>query len=154
MDTTTLIKTLATILSEHGLNELEIEQDGLKVRLAKQGGGYQVPTTLPAFVPPHTIPLTNNISNNAFVETQQQTKHISTINAKMVGVFYAASSPDAKPFAQVGDKISKGDVLYIIEAMKTMNEIVAEFDCEITKVLVSNGELIQYGQSLFEYKLL
>ena len=72
-----------------------------------------------------------------------------TISAPIVGVFYAAPSPTADPYVSVGKKVKKGDVVCIIEAMKCMNEIQAEEDGEITAVLATNGELVEYGQPLF-----
>ena len=75
-----------------------------------------------------------------------------TINAPIVGVFYAAPSPDAEPYVSVGKRVKKGDVVCIIEAMKCMNEIQAEEDGEITAVLANNGELVEYGQPLFTIK--
>ena len=67
----------------------------------------------------------------------------------MVGTFYRAPSPDAKPFVQVGDSVSKGATVCIIEAMKLLNEIEAEQDCVIKEVLVENGQPVEYGQPLF-----
>ena len=74
------------------------------------------------------------------------------INAPIVGVFYAAPSPDSEPYVSVGKRVKKGDVVCIIEAMKCMNEIQAEEDGEITAVLANNGELVEYGQPLFAIK--
>lgn len=70
----------------------------------------------------------------------------------MVGVFYASSSPEAEPYVKVGSHVKKGDILCIIEAMKLMNEIAAEFDGEITEVCVQNGQIVEYGQPLFRIK--
>ncbi len=72
-----------------------------------------------------------------------------TINAPIVGVFYAAPSPDSNPYVSVGQRVSKGDTVCIIEAMKCMNEIQAEADGVITAVLANNGELVEYDQPLF-----
>ena len=71
------------------------------------------------------------------------------ITAPLVGTFYAAPSPDSEPYVQVGDKITKGTVLCVIEAMKTMNEIESEFDGEITEILAKNASPVEYGQALF-----
>ena len=71
------------------------------------------------------------------------------VKAPLVGTFYSSSAPDKPPYAAVGAKVKKGDVLCIIEAMKIMNEVVSEFDGEIKKVLVKNEELVEYGQPMF-----
>ena len=68
----------------------------------------------------------------------------------MVGVFYASPSPDAKPFVEVGQKVKKGDVVCIIEAMKLMNELTADQDGEVVDICVSNGDVVEYGQPLFK----
>ena len=75
-----------------------------------------------------------------------------TINAPIVGVFYAAPSPDSEPYVSVGKKVKKGETVCIIEAMKCMNEIQAESDGEITEVLVNNGDLVEFDQPLFRVK--
>lgn len=75
-----------------------------------------------------------------------------SINAPIVGVFYAAPSPESEPYVSVGKKVKKGDVVCIIEAMKCMNEIQAEADGEIVDVLVNDGELVEFDQPLFAIK--
>jgi len=75
-----------------------------------------------------------------------------TIDSPLVGTFYSAPSPDAPPFVKPGSKVKAGDKLCILEAMKMMNNLEAEFDCEIVSVLASNGQLIEFGQPLFEIK--
>ena len=72
------------------------------------------------------------------------------IKSPIVGVFYAAASPDAKPFVEIGSRVKKGDVVCIVEAMKLMNEITAEFDGEVVDVCVHNGDVVEYGQPLFK----
>ncbi|MDR3207520.1 MAG: acetyl-CoA carboxylase biotin carboxyl carrier protein [Oscillospiraceae bacterium] len=76
------------------------------------------------------------------------------VKAPLVGTFYAAPGPDRPPFVSVGAKVSKGDTLCIVEAMKTMNEIEAERDGRITRVLAQNGDLVEFGQPLFEMEVL
>lgn len=75
-----------------------------------------------------------------------------SINAPMVGTFYRAVSPEADPFVNPGQKVSKGQVLCIVEAMKLMNEIVAEFDCEIVSIEAENGNMVEYGQPMFKIR--
>jgi len=75
-----------------------------------------------------------------------------TVDSPIVGTFYAAPGPDAPPFVKPGSKVKAGESLCILEAMKMMNHLEAEFDCEIVSVLASNGDLVEYGQALFEIK--
>jgi acetyl-CoA carboxylase biotin carboxyl carrier protein len=77
-----------------------------------------------------------------------------TITSPIVGTFYGAPGPDAPPFVKPGSKVKSGDSLCILEAMKMMNHLEAEFDCEIVSVLAANGDLVEYGQALFEVKRL
>ena len=77
---------------------------------------------------------------------------LAVVKSPIVGTFYRASEPGAKPFAEVGDMVKKGQVLCIIEAMKLMNEINAEIDGEVVKVYVENGHAVQYGERLFAIK--
>lgn len=92
------------------------------------------------------------VVNEKKVDTQEvkSSKDVKTINSPMVGTFYKSSAPDADPFVNTGDSVQKGDVLCIIEAMKLMNEIEAEENCKIVKVLVNDGDMVEYGQPLFE----
>jgi len=77
---------------------------------------------------------------------------LETINSPLVGTFYSAPSPDAPPFVKPGARVAAGDKLCILEAMKMMNNLEAEFDCEIVSALASNGQLVEYGQPLFEIR--
>ena len=124
------IKELMALLEDSSLAVLEVEQDDCKVRLKK-------PAATVAAVAPAPAPAAAPAESG------------KTINAPIVGVFYAAPSPTAEPYVSVGKKVKKGDVVCIIEAMKCMNEIQAEEDGEITAVLATNGELVEYGQPLF-----
>ena len=87
----------------------------------------------------------NNISKNNDVDME-------VIASPIVGTFYEAMSPEDAPFVSVGQKISKGEVVCIVEAMKLMNEISAEFDCEVVSVLGENGKMVQYGEPLFKVR--
>ena len=93
--------------------------------------------------------LNENITNESQVE-----ENIEFIKSPIVGTFYSKSSPDVEPFVQKGDKVSKGDIVCIVEAMKLMNEINAEFNCEIVEIMAQEGKMVQYGQELFKVKKL
>ena len=80
--------------------------------------------------------------------------NVLTVNSPLVGVFYSSASPEADAYVAIGDRVKKGQVIGIVEAMKLMNEIESDFDCEIEAVLVSNEQRVEYGQPLFKVKKL
>ena len=133
------IKELMALLENSSLSALEVQQDDVKVRLEKPAVTVAAPVAVPAPAP-------------APVAAPAPADAGKAINAPIVGVFYAAPSPDSEPYVSVGKRVKKGDVVCIIEAMKCMNEIQAEEDGEITAVLANNGELVEYGQPLFAIK--
>lgn len=97
----------------------------------------------------------NTVCSNENIKNEVKAEEgVEFIKSPIVGTFYSKSSPDAEPFVQKGDKISKGDIVCIVEAMKLMNEINAEFDCEIVEVMAQEGKMVQYGQELFKVKKL
>ena len=137
------IKELIALLESSSLAVLEVKEGDSKVHLEKPGNITVNNTGVAPVVAP-AVPAAPAAAPAA--ETGK------TINAPIVGVFYAAPSPDAEPYVSVGKRVKKGDVVCIIEAMKCMNEIQAEEDGEITAVLANNGELVEYGQPLFTIK--
>ena len=89
---------------------------------------------------------------NEIVETETQEDNCKIVKSPMVGTFYSKPSPNANSYVEIGQKVKKGDVLCIVEAMKLMNEIESEFDGEITEILVQDGEAVEYGKPLFKIK--
>ncbi|MBQ1615718.1 MAG: acetyl-CoA carboxylase biotin carboxyl carrier protein [Ruminococcus sp.] len=141
------IKELMALLENSSLSALEVQQDDVKVRLEKPAVTVAAPIAVPAPAPVAApAPTAAPAAAPAPADTGK------AINAPIVGVFYAAPSPDSEPYVSVGKRVKKGDVVCIIEAMKCMNEIQAEEDGEITAVLANNGELVEYGQPLFAIK--
>ena len=141
------IKELMALLENSSLSALEVKQDDVKVRLEKPAVTVAAPIAVPAPAPAAApVPAAASAPAAAPADTGK------AINAPIVGVFYAAPSPDSEPYVSVGKRVKKGDVVCIIEAMKCMNEIQAEEDGEITAVLATNGELVEYGQPLFAIK--
>ena len=141
------IKELMALLENSSLSALEVQQDDVKVRLEKPAVTVAAPIAVPAPTPVAApAPAAAPAAAPAPADTGK------AINAPIVGVFYAAPSPDSEPYVSVGKRVKKGDVVCIIEAMKCMNEIQAEEDGEITAVLATNGELVEYGQPLFAIK--
>ena len=144
------LKTLIDLVSESNVSELEITEADGKVRIVKAGAAPVVMMQ----AAPQAAPVAAAAAAPAAVEAAPvvaapavETGHIVT--SPMVGTFYRASSPGAKPLADVGTAVKKGQALCIIEAMKIMNEIESEFDGTITKVLAENGQAVEYGQPLF-----
>ena len=138
------LKELIELLENSSLSVLEVKSDDNKVRLEKAVQGAPVVS-----VPVNNAPVAVVPEVPAEQAAPAPADNGKTINAPIVGVFYVAPSPEAEPYASVGKKVKKGDVVCIIEAMKCMNEIQAEEDGEITAVLATNGELVEYGQPLF-----
>lgn len=153
MYNTEQIKELIKVLEESSLSVLEIvEKDGSKIRLEKAQPAQQIVNTIPVangVSAPAPIP-TAPVESAPAVTSAPVADSSKTIDAPIVGVFYAASAPGKAPYVSVGKKVKKGDVVCIIEAMKCMNEIQAEEDGEIVEVLVKDGELVEYGQPLFK----
>ena len=139
------IKELIAVLEESSLSVLEVACGDNKVRLEKAVCAASAPAAAPA-------PIAAAPAAPAPEPAAPAAENGKTVNAPIVGVFYAAPSPDSDPYVSVGKRVRKGDVLCIIEAMKCMNEIQAEEDGEVTAVLAVNGELVEYGQPLFAIK--
>lgn len=130
-----MVRSLARVLREEGLSELEYENEQMKVRLSAER--ESAPTPLPVASPRPAPPPPAEPTPGA------------TLPSLLAGVFYQAPSPGAPPFVQVGETVAPGQTVCIIEAMKQMNEIQAESACRILKVLVENGQVVQAGQPLF-----
>ncbi|TKX32252.1 acetyl-CoA carboxylase biotin carboxyl carrier protein [Campylobacter aviculae] len=139
------IKELVNLFAEANISKIKIkEQDGFEIELERD---MSCDTLIPAS--PAT-PVPQPINVNVVNETPSNTKSNNpSINSPMVGTFYQAPSPGAAPFVKVGSTVKKGDAIAIIEAMKIMNEIEAEFDCRIVEILVADGQPVEYGMPLF-----
>ena len=151
------IKELAKIMQETGITSLHLTEGALDISMerntaapapAVQPVAVQAPVTAP--VPEVSAPTAEPAAvEPQAVGTTIDFNHITEVKSPMVGVFYAAPSPDAQPYVQVGSKVKKGDVLCIIEAMKLMNDIESDFDGKIVEIYVENGDAVEYGQPLF-----
>jgi acetyl-CoA carboxylase biotin carboxyl carrier protein len=152
------IKLVLEMMREHDLAEFELERDGVKLRLRKNMGNQwngSAPLPQVTFVPPLVAsPVANDSGGPAspVLAPASEDIDLAIVKSPIVGTFYRQSEPGAKPFADVGQPVKKGQVLCIIEAMKLMNEINAECDGEIVKVYVENGQAVHYGERLFAIK--
>jgi acetyl-CoA carboxylase biotin carboxyl carrier protein len=151
------VKKLVEMLDESSVDSIEISSDkGMKIRISKtpqQRGAVQMsaPVAMPALLPPAVAPvLHQGDSGAAGVEVPQLEKKSKFLEVKspMVGTYYGAPEPGAKPYLAVGDRISKGQIVCIIEAMKIMNEIESEFDGVVKEILAQNAHPVEYGQVL------
>jgi acetyl-CoA carboxylase biotin carboxyl carrier protein len=156
------IKELIKLVDQSTLQELEIQNEGFKMLIRKPNKTESVfVTSAPAahYAPAATAPvhatqaIDTIISETALPKsTAVDHSHLLRIVSPMVGTFYHASSPEAEPFVKVGDKVKEKTVVCIVEAMKLMNDIVADTAGEIVEILVENGQLVEYGQPLFLVK--
>ena len=138
------IKEVIQLMNENGLSEIEIEKDGLKIRLRKGAGG-SVESSVIHVAAPAPAPSGTKPAPAATAPAAGR----NSIKSPMVGTFYSAPAPDAAPFVQAGTQVEVGQVICIIEAMKLMNEIKSEVRGKITEVLVHNGDPVEFGQPLF-----
>jgi len=141
------IDALARIMNKNGLTELEVSEGDFKLSMRRASG---VAAEQPAAQLPQPQPVEKPLEQKEKSETKSASfSGLTEVTAPLAGVFYAAPAPDAEPFVKVGDKVKKGDVLCIIEAMKIMNEITADRDGEIADICVKNEHIVEYGQTLF-----
>ena len=142
------INRLAEIMAQHGLTELSLEQDQVKLHLAR------TPVVQQRNQAAVELPTGDGggpaVAGGVRSTTIPPAPAAEVITSPLVGTFYAAASPEAMPYVSAGSKVKAGDVLCIVEAMKVMNEIKAERACVIAKVLVKNGTPVEFGQALFE----
>ena len=140
------LKKLIDLVQESGISELEVTEGEEKVRIAKHSPA--APATYYAQVPPAPAAAPAPIAA-APVDVEDELPDGHIVKSPMVGTFYRASAPGAKPLVEVGQSVNEGDRLCIIEAMKLMNEIEADASGVIKAILVENGEPVEYGQPLF-----
>ena len=159
------LKQILDLVREHDLSELEIEQEGLRVKVRKDAAGSFVvqpaggtaihaaatPTTAvspgaPTSAPTLSTAPTNSADSAADAESDIE---LAVVKSPIVGTFYRSPEPGAPAFVDIGTTVKKGQVLCIIEAMKLMNEIDSEYDGEVVNVYVESGQPVQYGERLF-----
>ena len=145
------LKTLIDLVSESNVSELEITEAEGKVRIVKATPAvmpapitYSMPPVAPAAPAAQVVEVASPAAATAPV---QPAGHL--VKSPMVGTFYRASAPGAKPFVEVGDTVKEGDTICIVEAMKILNEIEADKSGTVTQILVQNGQAVEYGQPLF-----
>ncbi|HEB75632.1 MAG TPA: acetyl-CoA carboxylase biotin carboxyl carrier protein [Nitrospirae bacterium] len=134
------IRALIDLLKDTDISEIEIEREGVKVRLRREK--QQQEPSVEVVEKRVAIPEAPSVE-------PEDTSHLFTVTSPIVGTFYSAPSPDAEPFVEVGSRVKVGQVLCIIEAMKLMNEIESEVEGTVVRILVENGQSVEYGEPLF-----
>lgn len=152
------IKKLIKIIESGEINELEIEEEGTRVKIVKSKPAEFAPQMVSYAPPPANYgggsAATAVQQDTAPAKTEEKTAPASTgnlieVHSPIVGTFYRAPSPNADPYIHVGQSINKGMVLCIVEAMKLMNEIESEYEGKVVKIMVENGQPVEYNQVLF-----
>jgi len=138
-----LIRELAELLNETGLSEIEIEKAGLKIRVARTISIQSAVAAAPAAAAPGAA-----APAAAKVTSADPAKHPGVVKSPMVGTAYRSSEPGIPPFIDIGARVSQGDTLLIIEAMKTMNQIPAPHSGKVTAILIENGQPVEFGEPL------
>ena len=147
------LKTLIDLVSESNVSELEITEADGKVRIVKASPVATVASVAPVIAQPVAAPAVMaspaaaTLAAGAAPAAPAETGHV--VKSPMVGTFYRSASPGAKSFVDVGSEVKEGEPICIIEAMKIMNEIEADKAGKVTKILVENGQAVEYGQPLF-----
>jgi acetyl-CoA carboxylase biotin carboxyl carrier protein len=152
------IKKLVKLVADSGVDEIELEEEGKRIRISKHQALHPpAPPTLPAAAPDVVIPVQTNPAGTQILPQPlpvptpptESEKKLHEVKSPIVGTFYRAPAPDASPFVQIGAQVETGTVLCIVEAMKLMNEIESDISGKVVKILVENGQPVEYGQTLF-----
>ena len=142
------ILTLLELIDQFDVEEFELERAGTRLRICRPV--TQLTSSPQIATIEEVSPVEVTLSESKQHEDGQQGLHIFT--APIVGTYYSAPKPDADPFIQVGEPIQEGDILCVIEAMKIFNQIESDLDGEIVRILVENGQPVEYGEPLFEIR--
>ncbi len=138
------LKEIMALLKETDITELQVEKEGTKVKIKREK--YLQTIDIPAHRPPVVSHQEMQVREAVAEEPEQR---LITITSPIVGTFYRSPSPEAASFIEIGQKVKKGQVLCLIEAMKLMNEIECEVDGTVVKALLESGQAVEYGEPLF-----
>ena len=137
-----LIRELAKLLDETGLTEIEVEHGDLRVRVRRQSGGKNFPMVAAPAAGPPVVPA------RAAPALADPAQHPGVVTSPMVGTAYVGAEPGARPFVEVGSAVTVGQTLLIIEAMKTMNQIAAPHAGTVSRILIEDGQPVEFGEPL------
>jgi len=143
------IRELVDLVTERGLAGLEIERAGFRLRIeGRRPAGADAPLVAASAAAP-----SSRVVAAPALEAEPADENVHVITSPIVGTFYRSASPEADPFAQIGERIAKGKILCIIESMKLMNEIESDVEGEVVAVYPRNGQPVEYGEKLFAIRL-
>ena len=145
------IKELMEYIEASSFVEFELEREGFKIKLVKRAAVTNGPAGSAAPAPAASM-IPQTVEAPVVRPAAVESPDVHLVKSPIVGTFYRASSPASRPFAEVGDRVKKGQVVCIVEAMKLMNEIESDCDGEILEVLVANGQPVEYGEPLFKIR--
>ena len=143
------LKKLIDLVEESGIAELELTEDGEKVRISRNFTANAAPQQYSNYAPPQHYTTGAPAAAAPAAADAPVVEEGHAVNSPMVGTFYRSASPDSKPFVEVGDTVAVGDTLCIIEAMKLLNEIESDKAGVVKKILLDNGLAVEYGEPLF-----
>ena len=147
-----LVEKLAEIVSRNSLTGLEVEHDGLRIKVSRKPAVQHVTMAAQGFsAPPAPLPLPSpamSLSPGAPPAIPADTENPGTVKSPMVGTAYRRPSPDAKPFVEIGSQVQAGDKVLLVEAMKTFNDILAPRAGTVSAIYVEDGQPVEYGQPL------
>lgn len=145
-----LIRDLANLLAETELSEIEVEQNDIRIRVTRSVQGVIAPVTQAPVTaaPAHTEAQHSAARESSALAESDPSSHPGAVKSPMVGTVYLAPDPDAKPFVDIGESVTAGQTLMIVEAMKHMNEVPAPSSGTITAIFVTDGQPVEYGEVL------
>jgi acetyl-CoA carboxylase biotin carboxyl carrier protein len=146
------IFALINKFKDSGLTELELESEGFRLVIKDEKGIVNQQSGFAPAAPGIQQPVAGTPADGQTASAQTEADDTEIITSPIVGTFYRSPAPDAPPFVEEGSIVKSGDSLCIIEAMKIMNKLEAEFSCEIVSVLAENGQMVEYGTPLFKVK--
>ena len=144
----TVVAGLAKIAAANDLSEVEVEREGMRIRVARER--HTIAATHVVAAPPVAVaaPVSAAAPNPLAPDAATPAESPGTVKSPMVGTAYLRPSPDAKPFVEIGAMVKTGDKLMLVEAMKTFNEIVAHRAGKLTQIMIEDGAPVEYGQAL------
>jgi acetyl-CoA carboxylase biotin carboxyl carrier protein len=148
------LRELIELINRSSFQTFELEHEGFRLKLVKANASNPAATVAAAAVPGNSAPpiASDTTASGASAPSAALEPGLVEVTSPIVGTFYRQPSPGAPPFVEVGDRVKKGQVLCLVEAMKLMNEIEAELDAEVVEILVANGQPVEYGEILFRLR--